>query len=250
MQAEILIVDGEVRAPSEKRYTRKCDASPRADQGDKRRDPQKPRNRHDLRARAPRRLFNSKQRNAWKNSGKGDDEEGNLPAVARPEDAAENMAASAPEQHAGCENGLGNSAALLRKRARNHGLRRGSISSFTKADHGARDQEKNETGSQTARKSRHAPEQNAHSDDGLAAEPISEKSKRDAGHGENNQQESLQRAELRVRHLQVAAQQRNQRHKDLPRREVDKIDQSKYSKKTNLIRRERNGLRRHSEFAW
>src|SRR6266446_6104118 len=160
------------------------------------------------------------------------------------------MAGSAPEQHAGCKNRLSNGAALLGKCAGNHGLCRGSVSRFTKADHGTRDQEEDETGSETASKSRHAPEQNAHGDDGLAAETICEKSERDAGRGENNQQKGLQRAELRVRYVQMVAQQGNQRYEDLPRREVDKIDQSKYSKETNLIRRKWNGLPRHSEFAW
>src|SRR6266699_4295075 len=49
--------------------------------------------------------------------------------------------------------------------------------------------------------------------------------------------------------MEMVAQQRNQRDEHLASGEVDKIDQSKYSKETHLVRRERNGLRRHAEFA-
>src|SRR2546421_239205 len=49
--------------------------------------------------------------------------------------------------------------------------------------------------------------------------------------------------------MEMVAQQRNQRDEHLASGEVDKIDQSKYSKETNLVGRERNGLRRHAELA-
>src|SRR5947207_9962766 len=49
--------------------------------------------------------------------------------------------------------------------------------------------------------------------------------------------------------MEMIAQQRNQRDEHLASGEDDKIDQSKYSKETNLVRRERNGLRIHAELA-
>ncbi len=83
----------------------------------------------------------------------------------------------------------------------------------------------------------------------LAAESVSKEAKGDAADGENHEEKGLQRTQLRVRNMKMIAQQRNQRHEDLPRGEVDKIDQSKYSKETNLVGSERNGLSRHAERA-
>ena len=40
----------------------------------------------------------------------------------------------------------------------------------------------------------------------------------------------------------MITQQRDERNDSLPRRKVDKIDQSKYSKEANLLGTQRNGL--------
>ncbi len=52
----------------------------------------------------------------------------------------------------------------------------------------------------------------------------------------------MQRAELRVRDSHLLAEKRQERHHHLAVGKVDKIDQSKYSKKTKLVGRKRNGL--------
>ena len=159
------------------------------------------------------------------------------------------MAAGTSEQHARGEDGLGDGAALLRKSARNHGLSGGSIRGFAKSHESPREQEEKKTGSEAAGKRCGAPEEDANRDNGLAAETVGEEAERDACDGENDEKKRLQGAELGVRGVKMIAQQRNQRDEDLAGREVDKIDQSKYSKKTNLVGRERNGLRGHAEFA-
>jgi hypothetical protein len=48
--------------------------------------------------------------------------------------------------------------------------------------------------------------------------------------------------------MEVIAQERDERNNSVPRGEVDKIDQSKYSKEANLIGIEPAGLRGHAEF--
>ena len=76
-----------------------------------------------------------------------------------------------------------------------------------------------------------------------AAEAIGKESKGNAPDGENDKESGLQPAELCIRRAEIVAQKRNERDHGLPRGEVDKIDQSKYSKEANLLGIERNGLR-------
>src|SRR5882762_5953928 len=114
---------------------------------------------------------------------------------------------------------------------------------FSNADKGARDYEKQKTAGEAARQCSQAPANNSESNDGFAAETVSEQSKRNTSGGENDKQPGLQGAELLVRNSEADAQHGNQRDENPARGKVDKVDQNKYSKKAKLIGRERNGFR-------
>ena len=68
-----------------------------------------------------------------------------------------------------------------------------------------------------------------------AAPAVREKAARDAGDGENNEKTGLERTKLGVGHVHLLAEKREERDDDLAVGEVDKIDQSKCSKESNLI---------------
>jgi len=121
-------------------------------------------------------------------------------------------------------------------------LRGRGVSGFPQTDHSSSDEEEQKTGHQATRERSRTPEKDAQSNDRFAAETIREKTKRYAAGGKNNEEKSLQRAEFGVRGVEMIPQERNKRYHRLPRGEVDKIDQSKYSKDTNLAGSERNGL--------
>src|SRR5262249_46555654 len=106
--------------------------------------------------------------------------------IARPDDAAENVAAGAPEQHASGEDGLGGGAALLRKSTRNHGLSGRGVCRFPKPYESPREEEKKETESKTTSKGCATPEENPNGDNGFAAETIRKEAKRYAGNREDH----------------------------------------------------------------
>ena len=59
----------------------------------------------------------------------------------------------------------------------------------------------------------------------------------------------MQGAELRVGNPEMRAQHGNQRDENPAGGEVDKVDQNKYSKETDLVGIEGNGFGLHSELA-
>src|SRR4029077_19982428 len=173
----------------------------------------------------------------------GDCKKSVLPAEAGTDNTAESLAGSAAQEHAAGENGLRGRALFDGECSGNHGLRGGGIGGFTHTDEGARDQQENKTAGETAREGREGTANKSESDDGSAAEAVGEKSEGDAANGENEQQPGLQGAELRVGNTEMRAQHGNQRDEDPAGREVDKVDENKYSKETDLIGAERNGFR-------
>ena len=66
---------------------------------------------------------------------------------------------------------------------------------------------------------------------------VREETARDTGDGEDHEKPGLQGTELRVGQVHLLAKKGEERDDDLPVGEVDKIDQSKYSKESNLIGR-------------
>src|SRR6266705_2533289 len=138
MQAEVLVTDGEVRAPCDQRDAGKSDANAGGDHRDKRGNAEQPPDRHDFRTRAAGRFVYPKKSRARENAGDRHAEESFLPAISRANDATESLAGRAAKQHAGRENGLREGAALLGECAGNHGLSRGRVSGFAEPDDGAR----------------------------------------------------------------------------------------------------------------
>ena len=80
-QAEVLVIDGEIRAPGKQGDTGKCDANARANHGHKRRHLQKPPNGHHFRAWSARRLLNPEEGDPRNNACERHDEKRFLPAV-------------------------------------------------------------------------------------------------------------------------------------------------------------------------
>jgi hypothetical protein len=121
-------------------------------------------------------------------------------------------------------------------------LRCGGVGRFTQPDHCAGDQEKKERGEQASGERCHAPASNPGGNDGFTAEAVGEKAKWDAGNRQDHKEPGLEVPKLRIAGVQMITQQRDKRYDGLPRRKVDKIDQSKYSKEANLLGTQRNGL--------
>ncbi len=137
---------------------------------------------------------------------------------------------------------MGQGAAFVRERIRNHGLRRWGVRRFPHANQSAQDDQEQESRSEAARDGSQAPECDATGDDARPAEAVGEESGWKTGNRQDHQEPGLQRAELRVRDSHLLAEKRQERHHHLAVGKVDKIDQSKYSKKTKLVGRKRNGL--------
>src|SRR5262249_28680852 len=78
---------------------------------------------------------------------------------------------------------------------------------------------------------------------------IGEETERDAGHGEDDQEARLQRAELLVADAEMLAQDRDKGRDDLAVSEVDEIDKRENEKQAHLIRRERDRLHGHARFS-
>src|SRR5256885_2506393 len=195
-QTELLVVDGEIDAPGQKRNSRKRDANSAANHRQKRRHGKDFRNRHNFRTRPARRFFDSKKRQCRNKSRNRDEEKRHRPAVARRNNSTENLAERAAQQHSRGENSLGGRAALLRKTAGNHGLRRGSVCRFAESDKRSRQQKQREVCGEAPGKSGHAPKQYSNGNDRFAAETVGEKSEGNAAKRENHEQKSLQRTQL------------------------------------------------------
>jgi predicted PurR-regulated permease PerM len=157
----------------------------------------------------------------------------------------EGLAAGSADEHAGSEDGLSESAAFWRKRIGNHRLSRRGIGSLTNTNQGASDEQEHEGRNQAAGDGREAPEDDPPHDDASPAVAVGEKSQGNTGNCQDNEEPGLQGAKLRVRDAHLLAEKREKRDDDLTVGKVDKIDQSKYSKKTKLIGRERSGLFGH-----
>ena len=121
---------------------------------------------------------------------------------------------------------------LVGEGIRNHGLGRRRVSGFADADKSASEQQEHECGSESAGDRSDAPEQHSVRDDLWLAEAVGKKSEGHAGERKYDEQDGLQRAELRVANAEMLAQERNKRVEDLTVGEVDKIYQSKYSKES------------------
>ena len=149
-------------------------------------------------------------------------------------DSTEGETGSAAQQHARRENGLSESAIIEREGVGNHRLGSGGVRGFTNANHGAGDEQHGEGGSEAAGNAGEAPDEHAGGDDFGLAEAIGKIAGGNTEKRENNQEAGLEGAELRVGYVEMGAEQRNERIEDLAVGKVDKIDQSKYSKKANL----------------
>src|SRR6202008_2190206 len=146
----------------------------------------------------------------------------------------------AAENHAGSENRLGQSTVLPRERVGNQRLCRGSISRFTDADEGPGKNEQGKCWGEAAGNRGKAPKDDAASDDFWFVEAVGKIAGGNARQSEHDQEHHLQGAELRVAHTEVLPQEGHQRIQHLTVGEVDKIDQSKYSKKARLLVVERD----------
>jgi hypothetical protein len=159
------------------------------------------------------------------------------------------LSGGASQEHAAGENGLRRRARGGGKRSRNHRLRGGCVSGFANSHEGTSDKQEGETAGEASGEGSDAPANNSEKDDGFATEAVSEESKGDAADGENEQEPSLQGTELRVGDTKICAKHGNKRDENPASGEVDKVDQNKYSKETELIGIERNGFGLHSELA-
>ena len=198
--------------------------------------------RNDFAARTARRLGEAENREGEQQAGNADDVEDGAPAKPLADEAADGLARGAADEHAGGEDGLGARAILLGIAAGNHGLRGGRVGRFADADEGAREQQHREGVNVAGENGGEAPEDDAAGDDARAIEAIGEKSERNAGKRENGLQDDLQIADLRAGEGELIAYQRNQRRDGLAVGKVDEVDQSKYSKQTDLIGRKRDAL--------
>src|SRR5260370_19202000 len=151
------------------------------------------------------------------------------------DDAGKCPAARSAEQHPGSENGLRECAALLEESAGNHGLRGGSICSFTQADHCSRYKKQRKCPYQAPGERSRTPEKNADADDGFATVAIGKESERNAPYRKNGQEPGMQPAEVGVRGGEIVPQQCDKRNERLARVEVYKTHQTKYRKKTKLV---------------
>src|SRR5260370_1953652 len=101
------------------------------------------------------------------------------------DDAGKCPAARSAEQHPGSENGLRECAALLEESAGNHGLRGGSICSFTQADHCSRYKKQRKCPYQAPGERSRTPEKNADSHDRFPTVTIRKESSRNPPHPNN-----------------------------------------------------------------
>src|SRR5713101_4723711 len=241
-QTEIFVGDGEIHAPGEQGHAGKGYAGAARNHGEKRRYGEYLSNGADFGARSARRLLQGHDCDDRNKARGADHEKSGLPAETGTDDTAESLAGGAAQKHAAGANGLRGCALLEGKRPGNHGLRCWGVSGFTDTDERARDQQEKKTAGESAGEGGEAPTNNSEGDDGFAAETIREKTERDAADSENKQEPGLQGAELRIGDAEMRAQHGDQRNENPARGKVDKVDQNKYSKETDLIGAERNGF--------
>ncbi len=234
-KTEFLVVDGKVSAPREQRDAGECNARSGDNHCEISRNGKQANDWDNFRARPAGRLGQSKDEESRYHANEAYQDEGVFPAVDFAHDAAKSLTSSTAEEHTGSENGLSHGAALIRERIGNHGLGGGCVSSFADADQSPRDEQEHERSGEAAGNSGQAPENNAGGYDLCAAPAVREKAARDAGDGENNEKTGLERTKLGVGHVHLLAEKREERDDDLAVGEVDKIDQSKCSKESNLI---------------
>ena len=152
-------------------------------------------------------------------------------------DAAKGEAGGSPEEHARSENGLRHGAPLIGERIGNHRLGGRSVGGLAYADQGTCDEQKHKRGGEAAGNGGEAPDSNAGRNDLRAAPAVGEEAAGNTSDGEDHEKPGLQGTELGVGKVHLLAEEREERDNDLAVGEVDKINQSKYSKKTNLVGR-------------
>jgi len=124
----------------------------------------------------------------------------------------------------------------------NHGLRSGGVGGLADADEGAGEEQHGESMDMAGENGGETPKHHAAGNDAGAIEAVGEESERDAAEREDGLQHNLEVADLRAGEREFVTNQGNQGRNSLTISKVDKIDQSKYSKKTQLIGREGDGL--------
>lgn len=155
----------------------------------------------------------------------------------RAHEAAKSESGGTAKEHAGSENGLRHGTEFIGEGIGNHGLGRGSVGGFADANRGTRDKQEDKGRSEPAGDGGEAPKNNAGGNNLRAAEAVSQKPARNTGDGENHEQPGLQGTELRVGQVHLLAEKWKERDDNLAVGEIDKINQSKYSKESNLIGR-------------
>jgi len=105
--------------------------------------------------------------------------------------------------------------------------------------------EKKKTGGQAPGKKSPRSRQDADSNNGLAAEAIREEPKWNTPSREHQQEKCLQRTELGICGVKMFPQQRNQRDKNLPSRELTKLIKASTARRRNLVGAKRDGLSGH-----